>query len=269
MVLARRYEMKRSNGNPWLSCSFLIVALVFGVLPSYANAASYTNDFSSDIGAASLEGDAVLDSGSIRLTDSINSQLGMFFIDDLTPGSAISSFTATFDLQIGPGSTTPADGVSFTFGPYKDQDFGEEGLWPLLTVSFDTYDNGDPDHIGIDVKWHNAFLATSFVNPFTDGVFVPVSVIFHPDGTLDVTFDGNPVFTNLQTGFPLKVGDRFRFGARTGASNSVQRIDNVRITVQPPVTMLDPIPTLHPFGLAILVVLLMLLTGFVVFRQTE
>jgi hypothetical protein len=259
--------MKRAISNPWLSCSILIVILVFGVLPSYANAVSYVNDFSSDIGAASLTGDAVLDNGSIRLTDSINDQAGSFLIDDLTPGGTISSFTATFDMQIGPGSDPPADGISFTFGPNLGVELREEGRWALLTVSFDTYDNGDPDHIGIDVKFHNNFLATSSVNPFTDGVFVPVSVVFHSDGTLDVVFDGTPIFTGLQTEYPVKIGDRFGFGARTGAANSVQRIDNVKITVRP--TLPEAIPTLHPFSLAILVVLLMALTGFVVIRRSE
>ena len=255
--------MKRSNGNPWLLGALLVAVMIFGGIPTFANAAEYVNDFNSDIGAASLFGDAVLDNGSVRLTDSINSQTGSLIIDDLTPQYAISSFTATFDLLTGPGSDPPADGISFTVGRQPDFAVGEEGLWRLLTISFDTFDNGDPDHIGIDLRFHNNNLATSLTNPFTDGVFVPVTVEFRSDGTLDLTFDGNPIFTNVQTGYTPKIGDRFGFGGRTGASNEVQRIDNVGIMVIP---LVNVVPALGRYGLAILA-LSILGIGFIGFRR--
>ncbi len=78
------------------------VLLTFSLLSFPAEPAQYVNNFSSDIGAASLFGDAVLDNGSVRLTDSINNQLGSLVIDDLTPGGAVPSFTASFDIQTGP-----------------------------------------------------------------------------------------------------------------------------------------------------------------------
>ena len=55
-------------------------------------------------------------------------------------------------------------------------------------------------------------------------------MVFDADGTLDLTFAGVPIFTNLPTGFAPAIGDRFGFGGRTGDSNEVNRIDNVRIT---------------------------------------
>ena len=90
--------------------------------------AEYVNDFGADVGPASLFGDAVLDSGSVRLTDSTRNQLGSLVINNLVPGGAVASFTATFDLQMGPGTVPPADGISFNLGSVSGVAFGEEGV---------------------------------------------------------------------------------------------------------------------------------------------
>ena len=81
----------------------------------------------------------------------------LIVVNDLDNGKAIDSFTANFQLQIGPGTSNPADGLSFAFGPDISEfsTFAEEG--PAMAsggvcVCFDTYNNGAPDHIGLDVK---------------------------------------------------------------------------------------------------------------------
>jgi len=105
---------------------------------------------------------------------------------------------------------------------------------PSLTISFDTFDNLYPDSIGIDVIVTDELVGRSLVDPFTDGVSVPVSVNLDADGTLDLTFDGVAIFTDLPTGFVSKSGDVFGFGGRTGAGiggQDIQRIDNVSISV--------------------------------------
>jgi hypothetical protein len=251
--------MMRLRWVPRIASGFLVVALLSFSATTPAATFTYQNDFSSDAGAATLLGSAVVVNGSLRLTDALNSQQGVMAVDALAPQLMTASWTATFDLATGPGTSPPADGVSFTFGPQEGAFYGEEGMWRFLVVSFDTYDNGDPDHIGIDVKWHNQYLATSTVNPYTNGEFVPVRVRYDADGTLDVIFNGVPVFTDLPTGYNMKYGDSFGFGGRTGASNSVQRIDNVVLTVTPLVT---PIPVFELYGLVALV-LLILLVGFI------
>jgi hypothetical protein len=181
--------MKRFTGKYWLAGNICVIFLM-GSAASFADPITYYNDFESGLVGETLYGDAVLEGGSIRLTEAVNDQQGTLVIPDLAPHLLIASWTANFDLLAGPGSTTPADGISFTFGPQTDFSYGEEGMWRFLTVSFDTFDNGDPDHIGIDVKWHNQYLATSDVDPYTDGAWVPVSVTYDADGTLDVFFDG-------------------------------------------------------------------------------
>ena len=81
----------------------LAAALAFGTsVPVFAG--SYNNDFSSGVGAASLRESAVLDSGSVRLTPNVIDNLGSLVINDLDPGSVVTSFDASFTLAIGPGA---------------------------------------------------------------------------------------------------------------------------------------------------------------------
>jgi hypothetical protein len=211
-----------------------------------ARGASYTNDFSSGLGGITTTTDSVgfgpdINAGSLRLTQAVNSLQNSAILPDLNPGGTIRSFQAWFDLAIGPGTPQPADGLSFVFGQLNGtENFGEEGPGGFngLTVSFDTYDNGVgvPEAPAIDVKLNDAVVAGghSTRNPYTNGLFVPVLATLDPDGTLDLSVDGTPVFTNLATGFAPQPGDRFGFGARTGGSNAEHRIDNLSITTVVP-----------------------------------
>lgn len=107
------------------------------------HAGSYSNDFSTNQGAASLRRSAIVDSGSLRLTPNGVSQEGSLVIDDLDPGARVTSFDARFDLAIGPGSVPPADGVSFSFGAPPAATYGENGTGAGLAIVFDIYDNGE------------------------------------------------------------------------------------------------------------------------------
>jgi hypothetical protein len=69
----------------------------------------------------------------------------------------------------------------------------------------------------------------SVQNPYTQGNFVPVSVVLDHNGRLLLLYGGVPVFANLPTGFTPEAGDRFGFGARTGGLNAEHRIDNIVI----------------------------------------
>jgi len=135
--------------------------------------AVYVNDFSAGVGPASLLGAAVLESGSVRLTDSINFQLGSLVIDDLVPGGAIASFSGTFDLQMGPGSVPPADGVSFYLGPLPDSAFGEQGAEENeVYVAFGTV---PPDSDGDGIA--------DVIDGIVDGVFSDQSSVVSNDFT--------------------------------------------------------------------------------------
>lgn len=195
-------------------------------------AGAYTNDFSSGVGAASLRGNAVLDSGSVRLTPNIGDQEGSLVIDRLDGGRAVQGFDASFTLAIGPTGSPPADGVSFSFGPPPPGTYGEGGAPFGIVVTFDLYDNGEsPTPPVVRIVVNGTQVAAQQVTLVTGGSFVPVTIHYDAGG-LDVNFNsGAASFNNVSTsGFVASPGYQFTFGARTGGSWAEQRIDDVSIT---------------------------------------
>ena len=59
-----------------------------------------------------------------RLDDNNINEETSITMPDFDNGQAIESFTATFQLKLGPGTSPPADGVAFSFGPdiYRRRD---------------------------------------------------------------------------------------------------------------------------------------------------
>lgn len=145
------------------------------------------------------------------------------------------SFDLDFKLRIGGGTSDPADGFSIYFGPdLGGAVFGEEGPEgaPGLVISFDTFDNGGGEAPAIEVKYGGASIGRV---RFTAGniqsdTFSNVSIKLKSNGTLDLSYKGAVVFSNLYIpGFTPGAG-RFAFGARTGASFSNHWIDDLSIT---------------------------------------
>jgi hypothetical protein len=211
-----------------------------------ASAATFFSDFDSGLPpGTAIYGNTTnpavggyTNSGYILLTPDVASQNGGFVItNDLDGGVPVYGFVAQFKALIGDGGASGADGISFNFAP--DLPLGvisEEGAGSGLTVEFDTYSNPPPviDNIGIDIKVNgNEFLTTAF-NGIRQSTWVDVLVQLHPDGTLDVMYDGNWIYTNVNLGsfgFPSAVtGGLFGFGARTGGAWDTQAIDNLSIT---------------------------------------
>jgi len=225
-------------------------------------AGSYSNDFSSGVGAASLRGSAVVDSGSVRLTPNAGGNEGSLVIDNLDPGRTVQSFDASFMLAIGPGSTPPADGVSFSFGPPPGGTYGESGAPTGIAVVFDIYDNGEtPTPPVIRIMVNGTQVAATTGTLFTAGAFVPVSI--HVDGGgLDLNFNsGAIVFTNaLLPGYVPSSQYQFTFGARTGSLAAEQRIDDVAITTSVAAPL--AVPTLAEWGTIALAGLLALFAAF-------
>lgn len=210
-----------------------------------AEAASYSNDFSAGLGGITTTMDltpgADVEGGTLRMTQAVNSQQNSAYLPNLDPGLAISSFRAAFDYSITEGTCCgptppngPADGFSFALSPQSSGTFGEEGPAQGLVVSFDTWDNGPPAEAPqIDLKVNNVVVATNATSPFTAGQTVPVVITLNPDGTLNMTLSGNPIFTAVPTGYTPAANDLFSFGARTGGANEVVRIDNLSVSTVP------------------------------------
>src|SRR5262245_61317191 len=177
----------------------------------------------------------VNDSGVLKLTKNINSQQGSIVINDLDAGAAVSGFTAALKVRVGGGTSTPADGFSFCWATdLPDGAWSEEGIGTGITVAFDIYDNGGGEAPAIDIKYGGATLASM---KFPIGVlrtgtnFWDVTIRVKPNGTLDVVYNTNVVYTNFSLpNFSAISGARFGFGARTGGLNENQWIDDLQIT---------------------------------------
>ncbi|HWH71304.1 MAG TPA: hypothetical protein VNT26_18110, partial [Candidatus Sulfotelmatobacter sp.] len=204
-----------------------------------ASAGSFVADFNSGLPAgATIYGNATVDptggvtnSGCLKLTGAINTQQGSFVItNNLDEGTNIVALVARFQAYVGGGSG--ADGFSFNYAPDLPANgtFAEDGAGTGLTVSFDTYSN-DFDVVGIELKGSgNPVAAWSTIN-LRAGTWVDVLIQMHPDGNVDVMYDGNWVFTNQWAGVPLPItGGRFGFGSRTGGANDNHWFDNLSIT---------------------------------------
>ncbi|MBI4324520.1 MAG: hypothetical protein HY674_04580, partial [Chloroflexi bacterium] len=236
----------RTNKSRTLLKSLAVLAA--GLLcAAAAYAGTYSNNFSDPTptgftlnGGVRADGVSpypAIENGYLALTYAENSLQGSIVFDELDPGAAIGSFTVTFIMRIGGGSSTPADGMAFYFGTGIDStaNFGEEGPsgGTGITVSFDTFDNGGGEAPAIDIKVNDNVVAHKVVDVFyllTDA-FTNVVIQLNANGTMNVAYKGQVVYTNQYLeGYTPITGGRFAMGARTGGLNENLWIDNLSIT---------------------------------------
>ncbi|HTG42914.1 MAG TPA: hypothetical protein VK633_00155 [Verrucomicrobiae bacterium] len=179
-------------------------------------------------------------SGVLHLTDAAGGQAGAFVIDPLLGGAELSGFSASFDLLLGGGGTTPADGMSFNFAsdlPSATAGAAEEGVGTGLSINFDIYINeAEPTPPrSIDVKYKGAYVATvplALEQIDTGETFRQVVLRVTPDGKLDLAFGDRVLFSGLQlTNYTFTSNGKFGFYARTGGANENQWVDNIRLQV--------------------------------------
>ncbi len=194
---------------------------------------AYRNDFNAALGAASLRGTAVWTNQSVQLTDTIGGQYGTVVFDGPYAGPALNGFTARFNMNVGPaGQPVPADGISFVVGDLGASAWGESGPGTArnITVSFDTYDNGGDGSIGIRVFTNGVAAVSNPLNPFTQGVTVPVEISYDAAAGITVRFNGATIFNQVALpGFVLPSGSKFGMGGRTGGSVERAVVDDVQI----------------------------------------
>lgn len=197
----------------------------------------------------------VNDSGVLKLTKAVNNQTGSFIVDDLDNGAPVNGFTATWKMRVGGGSATPADGFSFCVAPdLPSATWGEEGEGFGLRVAFDIYDNGGGEAPAVDVYWNGAVvrsLKVPIATLMTGADFVDVVVKLDSDGSLDIIYNGQELYTNYHVpGFQPIEGARYGWGARTGGLNTNQFIDDISlVTTTGP---LQPAVVTHPASIAVL-----------------
>jgi archaellum component FlaG (FlaF/FlaG flagellin family) len=202
-------------------------------------AGTFSNNFGTDpTGIVIFEGTAAwAPAGYVSLTEAVNSQQGGMGIPDFDAGAEVGGFTATFKLQIGPGSGNAADGFSFNWGADAPINTSEEGGGTGLTIAWDIYDNGGGEAPSIDAKVGGVTIAQKKMTKaeiMTTGVgFVDVKVELK-NGLLSVDYKGQPVFASVPAAVPVQTAALFTFAARTGGENAAQYIDDVNITTVPP-----------------------------------
>ena len=200
----------------------------------------------------------IVQNGELVMTYNEGSLGGISMVlNDLDGGKAINSCTVTFQIQLGPGSSPPADGFFIGFGPdiTSGTTISEEG--PSMSsgfgVEFDTYRNLDAspwDDIGIDIKVAGNEIARypiPYASTLVDGTMHTVTIQLNKNGTLDLTWNGQIFYTNLiLTGWSPTPG-QFGAGARTGGSEQFCAIKNLGITTTlAPATVGAPTITTQP-----------------------
>jgi hypothetical protein len=237
---------------------YLLTKIVLGSLSATTVlGGSYTNSFIiPNLTGLTLHGSALMRNGALVMTPKTGGGATVV-LTDLDAGTAIESFTARFQLKFGPGTTDDqADGLFFGFGPgiNANASFGVEGPSgnAAVGIEFDTYDNASPDNIGIDVKVAGVEIATTLlgVNDFVDSQFHDVFIQLNTNGTLNLTWNGRIIYTNLFLPNWVPVNGQFAFGASTGYFNEecdirYLGINTIRagaviaptITVQPPASV--------------------------------
>lgn len=200
-------------------------------------AQTYFDDFNdNNLVGPRLHGDAAIDGGSLRLTTLNTTRAGSIVVGGGRIAAFDTSFTYFFNTPV-IGQT--ADGMSFNLGRVPDgidpSIPWENGPGNGLTISFDIYDF-DNDGIVLNDYGIRLFVNGTMIAQapgamlFTDeGQFRAITIRLDADGTIDVTYRGNPVFTNLATGYVPDASHRFSIAARTGVERSEQRIDNLSI----------------------------------------
>ena len=202
-----------------------------------SHAATYSNDFSSGIGAGSIAGNAALSGGELQLTTNLISQYGTLLLDDLDPGLAIDSFTMTFDLKIDGFGLGGADGFSVNFADPATFASGyqsyENGTGTNgLQFRFITY---TVNSTVISVNGGGLAGSPSFTSAvMTDGSKQPVTISYNRRDGASLTYRSHTIsvsaaqlasagFTGPQAGF------QFYFAARTGGGTEVLTLDDVAV----------------------------------------
>src|SRR6185369_7862019 len=159
-----------SNMRTMFIKQFGLPAIVSALCLSGAYAGTYTNDFNTNpvtadptfiirpsaIWRASGSFDG---SGYVSITDAVGSQQGTIVLPDFDSGTTVLGFKFYAKVRIGGGSGRPADGFSVNFGDDPGSAIGEEGTSTGVSVNIDTWDNGNGDGPGLDVKFNGVMIA--------------------------------------------------------------------------------------------------------------
>ena len=202
-----------------------------------------------------LEGNATNPAGAdyVSLTEAGTNQRGTLILDPLPAGQLVRDLNVKFEMRVNGGSTTPADGYSFNFGPSLfASNIGEDGTTTGLAVTFDTYDDSSSGVVDTapavevvydkNVKAGKSFTGTRWNSKaasytqsglsLISADFVPVEVhltaLDNGTAKVVVTFNKVQIIDTTVPYTPAK-GWRIGVGARTGGFYEKHHIRNVDV----------------------------------------
>jgi hypothetical protein len=223
-------------------------------------------------GDVDLGGSATVPAGAsyVELTPATNGQSGTMVVKSIPARQKVSRMVVKFQVQTTGGTTPPADGFSFNFGPdlAANQPIGVDGIASGLSVTFDTYDGGNPDsapavEVVYDavVKGGISFYGARQVGRVptypvvedaagnsqsltTGDNWVPVQVDLVGDlekggGSVSVTWNGYRILKDIPVPYLASQSEGWRIGlgAQTGSLHQAQRVRNLSISADTYVTL--------------------------------
>ena len=226
-----------------------------------------SSDFSTatlPAGATLAGNDAIIVGGQLQLTSAANGKTGGMLIPNPLNVSS-NNYQIDFDfITTSSGSSTPADGLSYSYGPdvvalpvaYSwitdgsvvgpAQSNPENGSGSALKVAFDAYTNGSNTE-GVYLMYNapikNQFPTSAGVLNYsnnvawrateTAGATTHVTVTINDAGQLNMLLNGVPYITNQQLPASYLTANKatwkHAFSARTGGLNQGHFIDNLNI----------------------------------------
>lgn len=211
--------------------------IITGTPTSYTLKTYYANNFNSaELGTTSIGGvptlntDAELVGGMLRLTKAEDNQYGGFLVPE--GGDNSNLFAINFNLING-NTGTIADGISYSYAPdavvTNTGNPAEEGSGTKIRVSFREYSDK-----GIKIYYGATVLASSANITWTGAKSTPVSININNEGQLTMTLNGIALFTDVQLPADYLNSDKSTwkhvFKARTGTENDLHGIDNLVIS---------------------------------------
>ncbi|HOT51711.1 MAG TPA: hypothetical protein PLI07_12085, partial [Candidatus Hydrogenedentes bacterium] len=188
-----------------------------------------STDFSSLPPGTVVQGSAGLSGGYSQLTPATGSQQGAWYWD---PGQVLTTFHLKCDIYMGNGSSPPADGMAFCYGPLNwSSSFGEYGYGNGLRVCMPTYNtNRLIVYYGAttvaDIALSSAILVNSRWTQF--------AIDIDANGTCYVSHDRNLYVYHTISGWNPQAGWTVGVGGRTGGAWELNAIDNLTISKSEP-----------------------------------
>ncbi len=219
-----QWQTATNSAGPWSPVSNLL----------NSNPVFFESDFSSVPTNSDVYRAASVTGGVLQLTPAVGTQYGGFVIQS-TPGENFNVLSVSFDYRIWGG--TGADGFSLSYGPdiANSAGTGEVGEGTGIIVEFDTYDNNEgTTDSQIRVKYNGNQIFNNNVGDFNlrNANYRNVNIHVDQSGYLSLRIAGTQIVSNLLLPnyvSTAKQNWKFKFSGRTGGSNDIHSIDNLKI----------------------------------------